>query len=117
MFTALSLAKSSGVARPEAKALGKIAMMEAKLRQMANTSPLAERPALPSKPVTSRTGVEESYSQSTSCRGTSSEGMDGLRNEGGWIGLEGRGQSAVSPLMHVESIRVAPSSKQRSILA
>ncbi|KAF8443752.1 hypothetical protein L210DRAFT_3371115, partial [Boletus edulis BED1] len=34
MPTALSLVKSSGMARPEAKTSSKIAMMEAKLRQM-----------------------------------------------------------------------------------
>ncbi|KAF9219292.1 hypothetical protein BS17DRAFT_789608 [Gyrodon lividus] len=50
--TALSLAKSSGVARPEARTSSKIAMMEAKLRQMGSSSLFTEKPCLPSKPIT-----------------------------------------------------------------
>ncbi|KIJ12722.1 hypothetical protein PAXINDRAFT_82518 [Paxillus involutus ATCC 200175] len=50
--TALSLVKSSGISRPEARTSSKIAMMEAKLRQMGSSSPFAEKSFLPSKPIT-----------------------------------------------------------------
>ncbi|KIJ60734.1 hypothetical protein HYDPIDRAFT_98163 [Hydnomerulius pinastri MD-312] len=49
--TALSLAKSSGIGRSEASTSSKIAMMEAKLRQMESSSPFTEKPSLPRKPV------------------------------------------------------------------
>ncbi|KAF9234320.1 hypothetical protein BU15DRAFT_52761 [Melanogaster broomeanus] len=50
--TALSLAKSSGIARPEAKTSSKIAMMEAKLRQMGSSSSFIDKPSLPRKLIT-----------------------------------------------------------------
>ncbi|KAG6335419.1 hypothetical protein ID866_3666 [Astraeus odoratus] len=48
--TTLSLVKSTGVGRSEAKTSSKIAMMEAKLRQMQSSSPFADKPSLPAKP-------------------------------------------------------------------
>ncbi|KAH0828608.1 hypothetical protein J3R83DRAFT_2938 [Lanmaoa asiatica] len=119
--TALSLAKSSGVARPEAKTSSKIAMMEAKLRQMANSSPFIERPALPNKPgAPQRRSLEGTQSQRASSHGTRS--ISGKSRAQGTTNDSGQatdGQStALASTRDAESsdiMRIPPSSKQRSI--
>ncbi|KAG8221581.1 hypothetical protein J3R82DRAFT_1825 [Butyriboletus roseoflavus] len=117
--TALSLAKSSGFARPEAKTSSKIAMMEAKLRQMSSSSPFAERPALPSKPAAPRRGTLEGIQTQR----VSSHGMRFIsgedqrtKNESGQIAHGGR-TTTLPSIRDAESsdMRIPPSSKQRSI--
>ncbi|KAI6121200.1 hypothetical protein F5141DRAFT_1088584 [Pisolithus sp. B1] len=49
--TALSIVKSTGVGRSEIKTSRKIAMLEAKLRQMESSSPFMEKSSLPPKPA------------------------------------------------------------------
>ncbi|KAI6157240.1 hypothetical protein BKA82DRAFT_994339 [Pisolithus tinctorius] len=49
--TALSIVKSTGVGRSEIKTSRKIAIMEAKLRQMESSSPFTEKSSLPPKPA------------------------------------------------------------------
>ncbi|KAG9311335.1 hypothetical protein JVU11DRAFT_8433 [Chiua virens] len=116
--TALSLAKSSGIARPEAKTSSKIAMIEAKLRQMANSSSFADKPALPSKPV----GLQRS-SQGSSAQ------FQRSRNRGPRLALArpertkndtetSYGRSTPPSIRDAESsdmARIPHSSKQRSI--
>jgi len=109
--TALSLVKSSGVARPEAKTSNKIAMMEAKLRQMANSSHFAERPALPSRPAAPKRGAREASSYGTRSISGKTE-----RTKNTDSGQHGR-LAALPSIPDAESsdmTRTPPSSKQRS---
>ncbi|KAF8128418.1 hypothetical protein EV363DRAFT_423056 [Boletus edulis] len=116
MPTALSLVKSSGMARPEAKTSSKIAMMEAKLRQMANSSPFAERPTLPSKPAAPQGGpVDGTQAQRASRYGRrpTSGKTERTKNDGGHGRL-----TALPSIRDAQSsdiVRITPSSKQRSI--
>jgi len=116
--TALSLVKSSGVARPEAKTSNKIAMMEAKLRQMANSSPFAERPALPNKPAASQRGaLQGTHSRRALSHRTRSISGKTERTKNIDSGQHGR-LTALPSIRDAESsdmMRTPPSSKQRSI--
>lgn len=61
--TALSMVKSTGVGRSEIKTSRKIAMLEAKLRQMESSSPFTEKSSLPPKPAPP-TGLPSDFSKS-----------------------------------------------------
>lgn len=80
--------------------------MEAKLRQMANSSAFAERPGLPSKPAAPQRGAP---SQRLSGRGMTSGVAQRTRNDGDGI-ARGRRDADSSDMM-----KIPPSSKQRSI--
>ena len=133
--TALSLMKSGGVARPEAcvhsgaslflsrqltsrssKTSSKIAMMEAKLRQMASSSPFAERPALPSRPAGSQVIAPGStHAQSASSHGSRSISGKAERTRDD----SGQRRSTALPLIRdaesSDMTRFPPSNKNRNI--
>jgi len=112
--TALSLAKSGGIARPEAKTSSKIAVMEAKLRQMATSSPFADRPALPSRPAAPQWGAPDG----TSRRASSLRTRSILSKTERTMNDDGRSLGGLPPVHAAESsdmLKVQHSSKQRSI--
>jgi RNA recognition motif-containing protein len=113
--TALSLVKSGGIARPEAKTCSKIAIMEAKLRQMANSSPFTERPGLPSKPAVPRRGGTQSRRAMGHGTGAISGNTERTKKDGHVT----HGRPTTLPSMHdaesSDMTRIPPSTKQRSI--
>ncbi|KIK93100.1 hypothetical protein PAXRUDRAFT_34216 [Paxillus rubicundulus Ve08.2h10] len=128
--TALSLAKSSGFSRPEARTSSKIAMMEAKLRQMGSSSPFAEKSFLPSKPITQALcsdvpkGSHSRRAPPVLMHTGSAKGLGIQRpvtGVGSQLSLPPRTESSrAAPQLSIASesadaSRVPPSSKQRSI--
>ena len=99
------------------KASSKIAMMEAKLRQMANSSSFAKRPALPNKPAAPRRGaLQSTQSQRASRHGTRS--ISGKTERTKNIDSGQQRLTALPSIRDAESsdmMGTPPSSKQRSI--
>lgn len=85
-------------------------MMEAKLRQMANSSHFGERPALPSKPVAPQKHGAQSRRALSRGAWLASDEID---REGG---QDTHGRLAALPsIRHADTMETLPSSKQRSI--
>ena len=98
------------------KASSKIAMMEAKLRQMANSSSFAERPALPNKPAAPRRGaLQGAQSQRALRHGTRSISGKTERTKNIDSGQHGRLSALPSIAESSDMMGTPPSSKQRNI--